>query len=199
MRKLFRLDEREHLNDVKYVWMIKEVWKIRPDQDDFSCHLNEKVSNHGSIPITIDCNVVAFIVFEEGFHQPVKRTKQKQFRLSAAINVMHLSRRRTTRSPLRRRMDATIFRLQYATAEKCYSISDHGLFPAARRSTVRQFLFGTRESCWRYIGNPICPGLVDAPVRCQPPNPRDAPLNARLMMPQLVIGVISLARYVAAA
>ncbi|GFW47982.1 alpha-2 adrenergic receptor [Trichonephila clavipes] len=26
---------------------------------------NEKVSNHGSMPITIDCNVVAFIVFEE--------------------------------------------------------------------------------------------------------------------------------------
>ncbi|GFX82582.1 hypothetical protein TNCV_1192571 [Trichonephila clavipes] len=37
---------------------------------------NEKVSNHGSIPITIDCNVVAFIVFEEGFHQPIQRTKQ---------------------------------------------------------------------------------------------------------------------------
>ncbi|GFU80949.1 hypothetical protein TNCV_1276951 [Trichonephila clavipes] len=37
---------------------------------------NEKVSNHGSIPITIDCNVVAFIVFEEGFHQPIKSTKQ---------------------------------------------------------------------------------------------------------------------------
>ncbi|GFY18008.1 hypothetical protein TNCV_3385011 [Trichonephila clavipes] len=37
---------------------------------------NVKVSNHGSIPITIDCNVVAFIVFEEGFHQPIKRTKQ---------------------------------------------------------------------------------------------------------------------------
>ncbi|GFX87187.1 hypothetical protein TNCV_2059581 [Trichonephila clavipes] len=37
---------------------------------------NEKVSNPGSIPITIDCNVVAFIVFEEGFHQPIKRTKQ---------------------------------------------------------------------------------------------------------------------------
>ncbi|GFV70159.1 hypothetical protein TNCV_2553031 [Trichonephila clavipes] len=36
---------------------------------------NEKVSNDGSIPITIDCNVVAFIVFEEGFHQPIKRTK----------------------------------------------------------------------------------------------------------------------------
>ncbi|GFV47777.1 uncharacterized protein TNCV_3383071 [Trichonephila clavipes] len=35
---------------------------------------NEKVSNHGSIPITIDCNVVAFIGFEEGFHQPIKRT-----------------------------------------------------------------------------------------------------------------------------
>ncbi|GFX68530.1 transposable element Tcb2 transposase [Trichonephila clavipes] len=39
----------------------------------------EKVSNHGSIPITIDCNVVAFIVFEEGFHQPIKRTKQSVF------------------------------------------------------------------------------------------------------------------------
>ncbi|GFX60616.1 hypothetical protein TNCV_4916661 [Trichonephila clavipes] len=26
---------------------------------------NEKDSNHGSIPITIDCNVVAFIAFEE--------------------------------------------------------------------------------------------------------------------------------------
>ncbi|GFT26193.1 hypothetical protein TNCV_1544051 [Trichonephila clavipes] len=37
---------------------------------------DEKASNHGSIPITIDCNVVAFIVFEEGFHQPIKRTKQ---------------------------------------------------------------------------------------------------------------------------
>ncbi|GFV83340.1 hypothetical protein TNCV_1900661 [Trichonephila clavipes] len=40
---------------------------------------NEKVSNHGSIPITIDCNVVAFIVFEEGFHQTIKRTKQSVF------------------------------------------------------------------------------------------------------------------------
>ncbi|GFY14193.1 uncharacterized protein TNCV_3613821 [Trichonephila clavipes] len=40
---------------------------------------NEKVSNHGSISITIDCNVVAFIVFEEGFHQPIKRTKQSVF------------------------------------------------------------------------------------------------------------------------
>ncbi|GFV95203.1 hypothetical protein TNCV_1293211 [Trichonephila clavipes] len=40
---------------------------------------NEKVSNHGSIPITIDCNVVIFIVFEEGFHQPIKRTKQSVF------------------------------------------------------------------------------------------------------------------------
>ncbi|GFU55658.1 hypothetical protein TNCV_1649711 [Trichonephila clavipes] len=30
-------------------------------------------------PINIDCNVVAFIVFEEGFHQPIKRTKQLVF------------------------------------------------------------------------------------------------------------------------
>ncbi|GFU66306.1 hypothetical protein TNCV_3642291 [Trichonephila clavipes] len=37
---------------------------------------NEKVSNHDSILITLDCNVVAFIVFEEGFHQPIKRTKK---------------------------------------------------------------------------------------------------------------------------
>ncbi|GFU89129.1 hypothetical protein TNCV_2895771 [Trichonephila clavipes] len=46
---------------------------------------NEKVSNHGSIPITIDCNVVAFIVFEEGFHQPIKRTKQKEARSRRAF------------------------------------------------------------------------------------------------------------------
>ncbi|GFV63143.1 putative DD41D transposase [Trichonephila clavipes] len=38
---------------------------------------NEKVSNHVSTPIIIDCNVVAFIVFEEGFHQPIKRTKHE--------------------------------------------------------------------------------------------------------------------------
>ncbi|GFX34476.1 hypothetical protein TNCV_3657141 [Trichonephila clavipes] len=37
---------------------------------------NEKVTNHGSIPIKIDYNVVAFIVFEEGFHQPIKQPKQ---------------------------------------------------------------------------------------------------------------------------
>ncbi|GFX83342.1 hypothetical protein TNCV_908601 [Trichonephila clavipes] len=40
---------------------------------------NEKVSNHGSIPITINCNVVAFIVYEEEFNQPIKRTKQSVF------------------------------------------------------------------------------------------------------------------------
>ncbi|GFY25951.1 hypothetical protein TNCV_1917011 [Trichonephila clavipes] len=47
--------------------------------EDAEGKMNEKVSNHGSIPITIDCNVVAFIVFEEGFHQPIKRTKQSVF------------------------------------------------------------------------------------------------------------------------
>ncbi|GFU57991.1 hypothetical protein TNCV_5083491 [Trichonephila clavipes] len=55
-------------------------WRLQsnsPKQFALAVHpANEKVSNHGSIPITIDCNVVAFIVFEEGFHQPIKRTKQ---------------------------------------------------------------------------------------------------------------------------
>ncbi|GFX88812.1 hypothetical protein TNCV_1558571 [Trichonephila clavipes] len=51
---------------------------------------NEEVSNHGSIPITIDCNVVAFIVFEEGFHQPIKRTKQSVF-LNAGFTVSALA------------------------------------------------------------------------------------------------------------
>ncbi|GFX85567.1 uncharacterized protein TNCV_3717381 [Trichonephila clavipes] len=59
---------------------------------------NEKVSNHGSIPISIDCNVVAFIVFEEGFHQPIKRTKHcqviySQFGLAIHQND-HQARRR---------------------------------------------------------------------------------------------------------
>ncbi|GFW53827.1 hypothetical protein TNCV_3939211 [Trichonephila clavipes] len=58
---------------------------------------NEKVNNHGSRPITIDCNVVAFIVFEEGFHQPIKRTKHEskvdtvERRLSEAIETGHRS------------------------------------------------------------------------------------------------------------
>ncbi|GFX57997.1 uncharacterized protein TNCV_4047561 [Trichonephila clavipes] len=55
------------------------VGTTAPGHHDCSIHFNEKVSNHGSIPITIDCNVVAFIVFEEGFHQPIKRTKQSVF------------------------------------------------------------------------------------------------------------------------
>ncbi|GFU06655.1 alpha-2 adrenergic receptor [Trichonephila clavipes] len=50
---------------------------------------NEKVSTHGSIPITIDCNVVAFIVFKEGFHQPIKRTKQSVF-LDVTVFDIHL-------------------------------------------------------------------------------------------------------------
>ncbi|GFW75011.1 uncharacterized protein TNCV_2678791 [Trichonephila clavipes] len=59
---------------------------------------NEKVSNHGSIPITIDCNVVAFIFFEEEFHQPIKRTKHcqviySQFGLAIHQND-HQARRR---------------------------------------------------------------------------------------------------------
>ncbi|GFU40580.1 hypothetical protein TNCV_3229801 [Trichonephila clavipes] len=52
---------------------------------------NEKVSNHGSIPITIDCNVVAFIVFEEGFHQLIKRTKHRYSRLSSEHHLPRAS------------------------------------------------------------------------------------------------------------
>ncbi|GFW28805.1 uncharacterized protein TNCV_201281 [Trichonephila clavipes] len=59
---------------------------------------NEKVSNHGSIPITIDCNVAAFVVFEEEFQQPIKRTKHcqviySQFGLAIHQND-HQARRR---------------------------------------------------------------------------------------------------------
>ncbi|GFW12620.1 hypothetical protein TNCV_818721 [Trichonephila clavipes] len=56
-----------------------EEWSKTNITRSNSFQWNEKVSNHGSIPITIDCNVVAFIVFEEGFHQPIKRTKQSVF------------------------------------------------------------------------------------------------------------------------
>ncbi|GFS74323.1 uncharacterized protein TNCV_3280111 [Trichonephila clavipes] len=54
------------------------VGTTAPGHHDCSIQ-NYKVSNHGCIPTTIDCNVVAFIVFEEGFHQPIKRTKQSVF------------------------------------------------------------------------------------------------------------------------
>ncbi|GFX45935.1 hypothetical protein TNCV_2255121 [Trichonephila clavipes] len=52
------------------------VGTTAPGHHDCSNSGMKNLSNHGSIPITIDCNVVAFIVFEEGFHQPIKRTKQ---------------------------------------------------------------------------------------------------------------------------
>ncbi|GFW55627.1 hypothetical protein TNCV_120111 [Trichonephila clavipes] len=62
---------------------------------------NEKVSNHGSIPITIDCNIVAFIVFEEGFHQPIKRTKQSlRLRgLSPEFGLLKENSRKRTKMP----------------------------------------------------------------------------------------------------
>ncbi|GFU91933.1 uncharacterized protein TNCV_4999171 [Trichonephila clavipes] len=55
---------------------------------------NEKVSNHGSIPITIDCNVVAFIVFEEGIppahkaHQTVSFLDVMLFR-HTLVDLLH--------------------------------------------------------------------------------------------------------------
>ncbi|GFT31591.1 transposable element Tcb1 transposase, partial [Trichonephila clavipes] len=57
---------------------------------------NEKVSNHGSIPITIDCNVVAFIVFEEGFHQPIKCTKQSRRSTASELSRQLSSATRAT-------------------------------------------------------------------------------------------------------
>ncbi|GFV30468.1 hypothetical protein TNCV_990231 [Trichonephila clavipes] len=46
------------------IYLRRLVGTTAPGHHDCSTQ-NEKVSNHGSIPITIDCNVVAFIVFEE--------------------------------------------------------------------------------------------------------------------------------------
>ncbi|GFU61571.1 hypothetical protein TNCV_844311 [Trichonephila clavipes] len=55
--------------------------KFSESNDAWLSRENEQVSNHGSIPINLDYNVVAFIVFEEGFHQPIKRIKQWNGRL----------------------------------------------------------------------------------------------------------------------
>ncbi|GFW65788.1 hypothetical protein TNCV_586141 [Trichonephila clavipes] len=46
---------------------------------------NEKVSNHGSIPITIDCNVVAFIVFEE--YRPKKSSIGESCALKQVVAI----------------------------------------------------------------------------------------------------------------
>ncbi|GFW94654.1 hypothetical protein TNCV_4246941 [Trichonephila clavipes] len=76
------MDERLHSENIQRLeWPAtspEHVWVVLRGRA-FAARRNEKVSNHGSIPITIDCNVVAFIVFEEGFHQPIKRTKQSVF------------------------------------------------------------------------------------------------------------------------
>ncbi|GFU21449.1 hypothetical protein TNCV_447041 [Trichonephila clavipes] len=63
---------------------------------------NEKVSNHGSIPITIDCNVVAFIVIEEGFHQLIKRTKQSALHRSTKFAYENREQRQSRFGPIRR-------------------------------------------------------------------------------------------------
>ncbi|GFT14371.1 hypothetical protein TNCV_4003651 [Trichonephila clavipes] len=63
---------------------------------------NEKGSNHGSIPITIDCNVVAFIVFEEGFHQPIKRTKQSALHRYTKFAYENREQRQSRLGPIRR-------------------------------------------------------------------------------------------------
>ncbi|GFU24410.1 hypothetical protein TNCV_2263831 [Trichonephila clavipes] len=72
---------------------------------------NEKVSNHGSIQITLGCNVVAFIVFEEGFHHPINRSKQSVF------------------------LDITVFRAKYTcglASLKCGSFVDVAIQPEVR-------------------------------------------------------------------
>ncbi|GFU58266.1 hypothetical protein TNCV_4589461 [Trichonephila clavipes] len=63
---------------------------------------NEKVSNHGSIPITIDCNVVAFIDFEEGFHQTIKRPKQSALHRQTKFAYENREQRQSGFGPIRR-------------------------------------------------------------------------------------------------
>ncbi|GFW89218.1 uncharacterized protein TNCV_2686511 [Trichonephila clavipes] len=63
-----RLGGHQTCLSINRLW--HELWDIlrrfvgttAPGHHDFR---NEKVSNHGSIPITFDCNVVAFFGFEE--------------------------------------------------------------------------------------------------------------------------------------
>ncbi|GFW96050.1 hypothetical protein TNCV_957641 [Trichonephila clavipes] len=78
------------------------VGTTAPGHHDCVQFRNEKVSNHGSIPITIDCNVVAFIVFEEGFHQPIKRTKQSALHRKAKFAYENREQWQSRFGPIRR-------------------------------------------------------------------------------------------------
>ncbi|GFV89844.1 hypothetical protein TNCV_4690731 [Trichonephila clavipes] len=91
---------------------------------------NEKVSNYGSIPITVDCNVVAFIVFEEGFHQPIKRTKQSVF------------------------LDVTVFRHLWIsfTPNAAVLFVDVAIQPEVRFIAKQKFAYENREQRQSHFG-----------------------------------------------
>ncbi|GFS67904.1 hypothetical protein TNCV_2295441 [Trichonephila clavipes] len=79
IRHMWRRSYDHKLVNENFHKFLASIARVYQPTDHDEMQANEKVSNHGSIPITIDCNVVAFIVFEEGFHQPIKRTKQSVF------------------------------------------------------------------------------------------------------------------------
>ncbi|GFU24495.1 HTH_Tnp_Tc3_2 domain-containing protein [Trichonephila clavipes] len=102
---------------------------------------NEKVSNHGSIPITIDCNVVAFIVFEVRRIPPAHKAHQTLSALNSHRGVSSL--------------------MKLAKGEDRWKASDHvqGILPQnwggtpsiatnCRRATHGKFNFRNRQTAW---------------------------------------------------
>ncbi|GFT01033.1 transposable element Tcb2 transposase [Trichonephila clavipes] len=147
---------------------------------------NEKVSNDGSIPITIDCNVVAFIVFEEGFHQPIKRTKKIWSRFletgSAGRRPGQGRRRETTPNEDRylvltarrhRNMNTTLLQqnLRSATGTTVSTqtvrnrLHGVGLFPRRPMSRFSVHPDNRRIFIWRDRGSRNNPALVHESVR----------------------------------
>ncbi|GFX59694.1 hypothetical protein TNCV_1777341 [Trichonephila clavipes] len=122
---------------------------------------NEKVSNHGSIPITIDCNVVAVIVFEEGFHQPIKRTKQYGSKVMTAYtrrSKTSFSTRNSGRKKLSER-DRRVLK-SIVTSKKRTAASDRRALSTSRFSS-----FNNYSGC-TFGGHPVqgVANVVPAPV-----------------------------------
>ncbi|GFX36033.1 hypothetical protein TNCV_4215551 [Trichonephila clavipes] len=105
---------------------------------------NEKVSNHGSIPITIGYNVVAFIVFEEGFHQPIKRTKQSVFldkTSTPSTALRHINQAREIK--LR-----NVFASNHSIKATNSSTAQHNVDSSMVKTILTQFSAGIYSGTW---------------------------------------------------
>ncbi|GFY33949.1 transposable element Tcb2 transposase [Trichonephila clavipes] len=116
-------------------------------------HMNEKVSNHGSIPITIDCNVVAFIVLKKcGPMIPPAHKAHQTNEVETLAYQLNEEAERTER-PIRRlskvMYDSTCADMQVDVMGECLSSIKHVVGTTSG-------CFYPRSNHWEVGGRPQC-------------------------------------------